>query len=66
MQRQKDEKEELKGIGRKLQESVEYPVEHSYVDLNWLVIGEKMRSIKDETKLNNLRFDHVFYADMII
>ena len=45
MARQKLEKEKL---GKKSLEITEYPIEHSYVDLNWLVIGEKMRSIKDE------------------
>ena len=47
-------------------ETIEYPIEHSYVDLNWLVIGEKMRAIMDESRLNKMRFDHLFYAEMIL
>lgn len=63
MARQRDER--LKQRKRQT-ENTEYPIEHSYVDLNWLVIGEKMRAIKDEQRLKNLRFDHLFYADMIL
>lgn len=28
-------------------EGTEYPIEHSYIDLNWLVIGEKIRAVND-------------------
>ena len=63
MVKQKEEKEKR---GKRALQVTEYPIEHSYVDLNWLVIGEKMRAIKDEQKLKDMRFDHLFYADMIL
>lgn len=63
MAKQKEQREQQ---GKRVQTVTEYPIEHSYIDLNWLVIGEKMRAIKDEQKLREMRFDHLFYADMIL
>ena len=65
MAEQKEKRDQLKAKG-KVVKDVEYPIEHSYVDLNWLVIGEKMRAIADENQLANMRFDHLYYADMIL
>lgn len=65
MAKQKQEREKQLSKGKTLKD-VEYPIEHSYVDLNWLVIGEKMRSIADVKQLRKKRFDHLFYANMIL
>lgn len=66
IERMARQREESKMSRKNTSQNTEYPIEHSYVDLNWLVIGEKMRAIKDEQRLNNMCFDHLFYADMIL
>ena len=66
MKKQREAKELQLQKSKNVVEGTVYPIEHSFVDLNWLIIGEKMHAIKDDQKLNNMRFDHLFYANMIL
>ena len=59
---QKEAREELKLAGKKDDDGTEYPIEHSYIDLNWLVIGEKIRAVNDPKELLKMRFDQLYYS----
>lgn len=48
---------ELAGKEVKEDKDTLYPIEHSYIDLNWLVIGEKIRAVNNPQELQNMRFD---------
>lgn len=66
MQRENVQKEQREKIKQKMElankefkdnDGTEYPIEHSYIDLNWLVIGEKIRAVNDPQALKNMFFD---------
>ena len=67
MEREVREKEEEKG-GEEECDHILYPIEHSYIDFNWLIINEKIRAINNvgADEVFNLRFDHLFYAELIM
>ena len=67
MEREVREKEEEKG-GEEECDHILYPIEHSYIDFNWLIINEKIRAINNvgADEVFNLRFDHLFYSELIM
>ena len=44
---------------------IEYPIEHSYVDFNWHQIVEKIHSIEQNGNIDDLAFNHLFYAKIM-
>lgn len=56
----------LQKIKSRMSIEQQYPIQHTYIDLKWLIIGEKLKAINDPEKLQNLNFDDLYFAEMIL
>ena len=47
---------------------VEFTVEHSYIDLKWLAIGEKLKHMNEseDEAIHKLTFDAEYFCDMLM
>ena len=43
-----------------------YEIEHSFIDFKFLTIGEKIRHASEPEKLAKLKYDHEYFANLII
>ena len=48
-----------------VEKDIEFPIEHSFIDFDWLIIGDKIRFIDDHNHKANRRYDHLYYAELI-
>ena len=49
-------------IGRPV---VEFPIEYTYIDLRWLIIGEKLKHLDQTWPAHKLIFDDDYFSEMI-
>ena len=47
-------------------DEAQYPIEHTYIDMKWLAIGEKIKRMQSNQEIRELALDHRFYSEMIV
>ena len=47
-------------------DEAQYPIEHTYIDMKWLAIGEKIKRMQSNQDIRELALDHRFYSEMIV
>ena len=45
--------------------SIEYPIEYTFIDLRWLIIGEKLKHLDIKQADHKLLFDDDYFSEMI-
>ena len=63
-QEEDDKEKEKNGEGGDMENSKE--IEHSYIDLKFLIIGDKIKHMYEEEEFDNLKYDDEYLSGLIM
>lgn len=65
-QRELEQSQRRAEAGKMHKDEAQYPIEHTYIDMKWLAIGEKIKRMQSNQEIRELALDHRFYSEMIV